>query len=52
MCGIVNESGAKVNNWPDFLFGTKVSNTLDLVINCYWVTYNVLKQLQQILILA
>ena len=49
---IANEWGAKVINWPNCLFGTKVNNTLELVQNFYWLNYSVLKQLQLILILV
>ena len=49
---IANEWGAKVINWSNCLFGTKVNNTSELVHNFYWLNYSVLKQLQLILILV
>ena len=44
---IVSEWVAIVINCPNCLFGAKV-----IVDNCYWLNYNLLNQLEQILILV
>ena len=49
---IVNEWGAIEISWINCLFGTKKIKLYMVVDNCYCLNYNVLKQLQEILILA